>query len=472
MIKRILNSAIFNSWFNSAITLFSSLIAIPIVISKLSVEEINVWFLFGTITVLSRTVLFGFGVTFQRFITYSFSGIKIQDFKEIKGRKVFKKGQLDPEELSKVYYLMRRVYLVISLVYVALLLIGGTLSIKGPVLSLAHPIDGWVSYVFVFVSSTVSLFLSFYQVFLQGTHKVSLVQRTLGIVNFLGLFFILFVLFVSPTLILIVGVYQSIALISAIVIAKMSNDQKLKLGVEKGQLDTDKELFSVVWDSAWKSGTTSVMANIVKHVSGIIVAQWFSASASASYLFTKRIFDVLERFTATTFQARVPVLASLRGSGNMPNFLKKLKESQYITFSIFLLGYIVFAFFGEPVLGLIGSNVQLGSKELIIFFSFASFIGRWGSINLVVSNLANHVVEHLNATIYLVTFLTFVYFFNEPLGLLVFPIGQIVGIPFSIWLFIRNVYPSMDKSIFEYEKTGAIPFFIILVVINYIYYFI
>ena len=42
MIKKLYESAIINTWFNGVIQLLSSLIAIPIVITKLSVAEINV----------------------------------------------------------------------------------------------------------------------------------------------------------------------------------------------------------------------------------------------------------------------------------------------------------------------------------------------------------------------------------------------------------------------------------------------
>jgi hypothetical protein len=80
LIKKIYNSPIFNSTTNNVIILLSSIIAIPFVISKLNVEEINVWFLLMSIVAISQGVLFGFNTTFLRFISYSYSGVNISEF--------------------------------------------------------------------------------------------------------------------------------------------------------------------------------------------------------------------------------------------------------------------------------------------------------------------------------------------------------------------------------------------------------
>ena len=45
MFKSLFKSAIVSSWFNSGVMIFSSFIAIPVVITKLSLAEINVFFL-------------------------------------------------------------------------------------------------------------------------------------------------------------------------------------------------------------------------------------------------------------------------------------------------------------------------------------------------------------------------------------------------------------------------------------------
>ena len=64
-------------------------------------------------------------------------------------------------------------------------------------------------------------------------------------------------------------------------------------------------VFILVWES-WKSTITNISSNIINNISGILVANYFNTAQSATFLFTKRIFNVIESFTQTTFQARLP----------------------------------------------------------------------------------------------------------------------------------------------------------------------
>ena len=126
--------------------------------------------------------------------------------------------------------------------------------------------------------------------------------------------------------------------------------------------------------------------------------------------------------------------------------------------------------FGETLLILIKGNVQLGSVSLFILFSFATFLGRWGGMNLAIANQANHVVEHLNAILGSTVFFIVIYLFYDNLGINVFPFAQIMGFFFVLFLFIKNVYPTLNTTFISYEKKVMFPFLSILILINVSYY--
>ena len=87
MFRSLFKSAVISSWFNSGVMMFSSFLAIPVVITKLSIEEINIFFLIGTLVSISKGLSNGFASTFMRFISYSSSGVKLSDFRNISGVK-------------------------------------------------------------------------------------------------------------------------------------------------------------------------------------------------------------------------------------------------------------------------------------------------------------------------------------------------------------------------------------------------
>ena len=471
MLKKLYHSSIFNSWFSAFVGLISSIIAIPIVITELTVEEINVWFLFASIIALSKGVEFGFNNTFTRFIVYVNNGVKIEEFKDLRHKKSINyEKQLNKSEFSRVFFLMKSVYVFLSVIFCIILVLIGYFALDKPINGLVEPNSGWIAACIVFISSTLTLSFGYYQNFMLGLNKVALIQRVTGVVNLIGLIFILSVLLFEPTLISIVLIYQLVSLTSLSMIIYFAKKEIKKIDIKKDNNKFDKALFLIVWESAWKSGITTVIANIVKHISAILVSQLFSPSVSASFLFTKRIFDIIERFTMTTFQARIPVIAKYRGRGDFDSLVPCLKQTQYMTYGVFLLGYVSLLIGGEYVLQLIGSNVALGSYTLLIFFSFATFLARWSGMGLAITNQSNHVIEHINAIIVVITFFSVFFLFYPILGIEIFPFAQIISMIVISPFMIKYAYKSFHSTFWGYERTVFVPLFITLVLINLIYY--
>ena len=471
IIKKFLHSPILNSWFNAFVGLFSSIVAIPIVITKLSVEEINLWFLFASIIALSQGVQFGFNTTFTRFISYVYGGVKIEEFKHLRFKKTLQYDErMNKEEFSKVFSLMKYVYIFLSFIYVIILLLVGYFALLKPIAELSIQSDGWISAFIILFATTLKLSLGYYQNFMLGINKVALVQRITGVVNLFGLTLILAVLFFVPTLVWIIFIYQFVALVSLLVIIYFAKQELRHLNLSTKRSRFDKELFLIVWESAWKSGITTIIANVVKHISAILVAQWFPSNISASFLFTKRVFDILERFTMTTFQARVPLIARYRSQGDFIKLIPLLKQTQYISYGVYFIGYLFLLIFGESVLYFINSNVHLGSYILVILFSFATFLSRWGGMTLSISNQSNHVVEHTNAIIVSIIFFSIIFLYYKSFGVYVFPFAQLVALIVVTPLISRVVYKNIHTTFWEYESKVFLPFLGLLIIVNIIYY--
>lgn len=473
MLNKILHSSIFNSWFSASVGLLVSLIAIPIVITKLNVEEINLWFLLASITVIGNGVQFGFNTTFTRFIVYVNSGVRIKEFKNLRFKKKNKYGAtIDEVEFSRVYYLMKKVYIYLSCVYLLALIIIAYFSLPKPISTLSNPIEGWIASCIVGFSSTLTLSFGYYQNFMLGINKVALVQRITGLVTLIGLLLIIGVLLFYPNLISIILVYQFVYISVLIFIIYYAKKEIRKRFIIKHSNSFDKELFSVVWESAWKSGVTTMVSNLVKNVSAILVTQFFTPTVSASFLFTKRIFDIIERFTMTTFNSRLPVIAKIRGQGNLNKLIPFLRQTQWISYGVFILGYIVLLIWGENILTLIDSNVTLGSFSLIILFSISKFISRWGGMTLSISNQSNHVVEHINAIITSIVYFSVIFFGIKHLGVEVFPLALLVSMLVVKPVIIKLVYKTLHTTYWKYENKVFIPIFGLLLLLNIVYFLI
>jgi len=466
MLKKIYNSSILNSWMSNIIVIISMLIAIPVVITKLSIEAVNVWFLFATIVSLTQGIVLGFSSTFSRFISYVYAGVSLNEVHTLKDKKELIHGDINLLELEKILNVIKPLYLILSILFVFLLSIMGYYFLDKPISMMENSSEGWSAWYIVLISSGIILYLNFYQVFLDGINKIALVQRIISIVNLFGLFVILLVLIFIPSLFSITLIYQLISMITFLTIAYFSSKNIKNLNLNIHILSFDKDIFLLIWATAKKSLYTTILANIVKHISSIIVAQLLSPAQSASFQFTKRIFDVIERFTITTFQAKLPVFARLRGRGDISSFTQLLLKTQYITYFIFLLGYMSFLFFGNYIVNFIGSKVEL-YNELIVLFGFSVLITRWVGMNLAVSNQANSVIEHFVITLSSIIYFVLIYLFIDTLDFYIFPIAQLIAMLLISPIIIKKVYPTYNTNFFSYEYKIFIPLILIMIIISY-----
>lgn len=439
--------------------------------TKFSVEEINVWFVLSSIIALSHAVLFGFNSTFTRFISYVYGGVKIGEFSNLKTKnKLNRSDCIDKIEFSNVYSLMRLVYIAISFIYLSVLILLCFIFLEKPIGYLQDKINGWSSVIVILISTTFTLLMGHYQVLLTGLNKVFIVQRVIGLVNLFGIILVVYVISEYPSLLSLVLVYQTIQITSILIIIYYARKELKHLGINFKYQSFNSELFKIVWASAWKSGLTSIVTVLFKYSSSLFVSSNFSPSVSASFLFTKKIFDILEKFTSKTFHARLPNIAIYRGQGNLEALIPYLKNTFVICYISFIVLYSLFLFIGEYFIDIINSSVKLGSMHLIILFSFSVLLNRWSGMLLSVSNQANYIIEHLTGFLVLIIFFIFIYFTYNILGLYSVPIGQIIAILLISPFIIIKTYKSFFTKFFVFEKRVFLPSFALLTLVNIIYF--
>jgi hypothetical protein len=303
-----------------------------------------------------------------------------------------------------------------------------------------------------------------------GINKVALVQRVTGLVNLIGIGLILCVLFYFPSFNAVVIVYQLISIMVLCSVIYFSKKEYEILGLNKFESFFDRKLFFLVWESAWKSGITTLISNFVRHMSVIFVSQMFSSSVSASFLFTRKIFNIIENFTMSSFNARLPLIAKYRGVADFDNLIPFIKQTQHISYAVFLFSYLLMLCYSNYFLLFINSNVNLGSYQLIILFSFSTILTRWGGMTLSISNQSNHIVEHINALIVAFVYFVCIMIFLDDFGVNVFPLSLLIAMIFVAPFIIKNTYKCIFTSFWKYEKNVFIPALLILILINLVYY--
>lgn len=467
---KLYNSAIFTSWVSQLIRIAFGLVTLPIVLKQFEVEEVNVWFLFVTIVGIGQGIQYGFNTTFVRFFSYSFSGVRINEFSDIKHKtSASQEKEIDKSEFADLFSVLKRTFFFLMLAYLILLGGFGTLGVAKPIGFLSNTKEGWFSWAVVVASSSYNLYMTIFQIYLRGINKVALLNRIITVTSLLGIFLVLAVGIYFPSLSNVVMSVQFIAILSSICFYFISHKAHDGFLNKIPRPYFKKAVFKHVWESAWKSGTATIIATVIKHISGVIVAQLFSPISSASFLLTKRLFELLESFTMVTFQAKIPEIAALRGRGDFKKLIPLLKKVLYLSYGIFIVGIVFILFFGNFAIQIIDGNTVLGSIFLLIAFTFSTLISRWSGINLAISNQANHIIEHINASIVFVVYFLFLGLFYSSLGIVVFPLATLVSTLSTTRFIINRTYKTLNTSFWKFEKSIFIPVTIIVGVISLIY---
>lgn len=452
-----------SAWAFAGLNTLAGLILLPLLLTKFDVAEVNVWFLFFAVIGISEMVVMGFNVTFVRFVSYTYASVDYRDFPTIRDNSSSYKLENQDRQLSDIYSINVLVFLAISIIFFLILQTVGYFALYKPISYMDNPEIGWQAWQILIYANTLRVLGYTFPVFLQGMDRMSIF---FNILSFEKLFYIIggvLVLTIKPSLLgisIVSGLSISLSVVIQIIFFKWLSNRKIKFSRFR------KDLFLIIWESAWKSGVTKLLAPIIQRISGIIFAQIASPGLSGSYLLTERVFNILQSFSIITVNTYIPQISRMRGQNMFPELTRYIYKIGTLSYSVFLLGYIVVAFFGTAMLNLIDSETTLASPLILVLFSYAYLLQRLGGFQANLANQANNVIEHKAISIYAIVFFGFLLLMSSSLEMWVFPTAMILAqIVAGIYTFTYS-YPMYRTTFWGTEKYGFVPIVILLSIIN------
>ncbi len=340
---------------------------LPVVLNKLSTEEIALNYLFATISGLVALLDFGFSPQFGRNITYVFSG----------AQQLEKKGLSDNISDKINYHLLfclitvaKKVYMVMSLIAMAFLLTIGTYyvyTVTDGFTVVENAVLVWVVYA---ISVFFNVYFNYYTSLLTGRglqmeqKKALMASRILTIV-------LTYVLIFSGAGLL--GV--SIANLIAPFIARWMSyhyfyDKELKenLELQVATKDEIKELFAVIWYNAKKLGVNFLGGYGIVRFGLFIAGVYLPLREVSSYGLMMQLVTIIAGVSTTFFTTLFPKMTSQRVNKDFDALKRTLALSFNIYYLLFISGSLVLVLAGPPLLSFIGSNAELPSTPILCLF--------------------------------------------------------------------------------------------------------
>ena len=443
------------SYSAKALSLFGIL---PLVLKQFTEADVVLWYLFSTIIIMQSLADFGFRQTFSRLISYAYKGIK--EISNNNGILPNETSDDEPNEvlLNRIVASMLYIYKPLTAIVFFIMITLGTWFMYKPIGNSSNITQSWISWVVLVVVSCLAFYGKLYLNFLEGLFKIALVRRVEVLTSLGAIISSILVLIYTPTLLNLIIVNQVWLLVSTFRDFYLCRkvDEGLFLKVSK-HLPFDKEIFSTIWQPAWRSGISGLMSIGLTNATGLVYAQIGNTASVASYLLALRIITQIRDVSMAPFYSKLPLMAMLRAKNELGTLLKLVKKGMFLSNIIFVLGVICIGLFSDYLLELIHSDVRFVNQEMWLLLSLAFLAHRFGAMHMQVYLSTNHVISHIADGVAGIIYILVSLLLIKSCAIYAIPLGMLAGyLGFYSWYASKHSYKSLNSSFWHFEKKASL----------------
>lgn len=342
----------------------SALLLLPVLFTRLTSQEIGIWYLFVAIQGLVMIADFGFQHTFARNIALAHSGASDLAAHGITGEAA---DGPNWHLLGELLTVARRVYLGLSAAILCLLCTVGLWYIhyvsNKSGLEFGYTGSSWIIFSF---GVCLAIYFQWIGPLLIGTNRVStnyvflIVARggfaCLGIIVLLcgGRLTALAVALVAADLAGRLCVYPAL---------RPTLSRLRTLPARAGALS---EVFARVWPNASRQGIVGVASFLILRYSSFVIVTFFGLNAMASYGVTLQLTTALQQAALLPITIMLPQLVAAQVQRDRETLRQRWKMSMIAYGLLFSGGALVLVIAGGPVIMAIGAHVPLLPRPLLL----------------------------------------------------------------------------------------------------------
>ncbi|GAB3930516.1 lipopolysaccharide biosynthesis protein [Larkinella terrae] len=464
-INRLWHSPTFTTWASLATRSMNLVLLIPFILRQFSPAEISLWYLFSTVISLNLMIDLGLGVTFTRFIAYAMGGSN-----GTTGGSTSKDNHTEPAPnrsyLLKVVGTQQILFAWLTGLVFLLLTIGGTLSVYRPIHFLSNPNEGWIAWSIVILATTITFRGNAYSTYLQGINRVAEFRRYETVFSLAAIVTSLLMLHFKAGLVGLVAVNQLWNILSVLRNRWMCYQYNEGVFVSSQRFKFDNAILKEIWPAAWRSGVGVLMSYGLIQSSSLIYAQSNQVEQVSAYLFAMRIMQIIITFAQAPFYSKLPLMARLYAQDNRQQIIDVAKKGMQRAHWTFVAGFTGVALFAQPMMQMIGSNIQFIDQKLWAIMGIAFFVERYGAMHLQLYSITNHIVWHIANGITGVIYIGLAFLTYKSLDVLAFPLSMLAAyIGFYSWYSIIKSYSAFKLTFINFEfKQLIVPVLILLAI--------
>jgi len=356
-------------YFAQFFSIASGIIVLPLILRKLTPEEIGMNYLMLTVGSMVSLLDFGFAPQFGRNITYIFCGAQ---FLKKEGIDIIEEGtrEINYRLLTTMIHTAKYVYRILAFIVLVVMLTLGSLYIYKVTKGFTNINNSFFIWIVYSVSTFFNIYYTYYTSLLTGKGLIMEAKKAMVYTKLIYILLTVLFLFLGLGL-LAVAIANLIAPFAERYISYhyfYSTELKDKI---KGFVITKKEkvdLFNIIWFNAKKLGLVFLGAYTISKLSMFLAGLYLPLSVVASYGLMIQFVGIISTVSGTLFIIYNPRLSSLKMQGNKKLLLKDFAFSMGSYYLLFLILGAGFVILGPWLLSLIGSKAVLPVTGVLILY--------------------------------------------------------------------------------------------------------
>lgn len=446
------------NYFGTFFSVCYSMLMLPFVYGKLTVDELGLWYVFNAVSSFALLFDMGFSVTMARHIAYCYSGVQRLAAKGIEAN-TEENAKVDRQLLSKVLFSSKIIYLAAAGIMLILLQTVGVFYVQtvSSDVVIAWKEGAWRTFA---VSIALNLFVNHYYSVMRGTGKIKEINQ-IQVVSKIVMLVLNISLLMAGYGLLSVAISNIITSCCVLVALKyytrnITNKTKYKRDGQslKQYLAGCLEVLGKIWHNAYREGIVTLSTYANNHFGTILISMTGNMAQTAAYSTCVQFVNIVSNVSASYNTAIRPTIQSLFAKGKKQEATKYISLSFAVFYALFALGTVGIVSVGFHVLALLKKDLVI-DRIMYLVISAYMFLGKNHSISAQyisdMNNLPYVKAYVLSSAIGLA--LSFVLISVTPLGIY----GYILAVAFVQLCYNNWYWPRYLSRQLDVPLTKLIP---------------
>jgi len=330
-----------------------NLLLLPIILRRLDVRELGLWYIFLSVNQLVMFLDFGFMPTVLRNASFCWAGAAVLAKEGFCGRDDHSQGRPNYELLKQVVGAARRLYSIIGALAGLVLLAGGLpfLKIVARDLPAVRSTGAWI----IFAAGIyINLRYAYWNPLLRGIGAIAESNKATVLARGLQLLVASIGLLAGGGLIAVAGAFlcggvASRILMQRFLIRKLGEQASI---LKSGSLKDEslREVSKILWFGARRQGLAVLASSMIQQSDILVCATFMGLEKTAAYGITLQLFMMTASISTILFNTYIPQFNESGYRGDLARTRRDFSRTLAVSWAILGIGTIMIVSVGPPVL--------------------------------------------------------------------------------------------------------------------------